>query len=255
MTFLTTQKYPLTQVDIIHPDTTQNHPHTTLTSKIELENCIIKKDHRHSLQSLDTQFLLSESLKDAINPTHTLNKIQHILNGHPEEGVDLSSLSNNARAWVTAMKQVILEEIHLDLSLEDFKKYFKHKKEGTASSPFGRHMGHYKTMVEAIRCDDLTIPTTILAIAHTSLLTSSPLKRWQFASQVILEEGKGRFIEHLGIVQLCEADLNFVLHVIWGKHLMHHAISNYGLDTAQYAIPGQMCNNAILNKLLFLDLS
>lgn len=110
-------------------------------------------------------------------------------------------------------------------------------------------------MVEAIRCDDLTIPTTILAIAHTSLLTSSPLKRWQFASQVILEKGKGRFIEHLGIVQLCEADLNFVLHVIWGKHLMHHAISNYGLDTAQYAIPGQMCNNAILNKLLFLDLS
>jgi hypothetical protein len=60
-------------------------------------------------------------------------------------------------------------------------------------------------------------------------------------------------IENLHIIQLCEADLNFILHIIWGKRLMRSALHH--LDKAQFAIPGQTCHNAVLNKLLYLDLS
>jgi hypothetical protein len=69
----------------------------------------------------------------------------------------------------------------------------------------------------------------------------------------MLEKGKGKHIENLHIIQLCEADLNFVLHIIWGKHLIRNALNH--LDKAQFAILGQTCHNAIISKQLYLDLS
>jgi len=62
-------------------------------------------------------------------------------------------------------------------------------------------------------------------------------------------------VEDLHIIQLCKADLNFFLHTIWGNRLIRHALYHQGLDPAQYALPGHMCNNAVFNKTLFLDLS
>lgn len=76
-----------------------------------------------------------------------------------------------------------------------------------SSSSSGSHFGHYRTMLEGQQKND-TLPNLILNIAYLSLSTASPLKRWHNASQVILEKGKGRFIENLRIIQLCEADLN-----------------------------------------------
>jgi hypothetical protein len=70
----------------------------------------------------------------------------------------------------------------------------------------------------------------------------------------MIEKGKGRYVEDLRIIQLCEADLNFVLHEIWGHRLIWYAMRHRGLDPAQYALPGQTCNNAVLNKTPFLDL-
>jgi hypothetical protein len=69
----------------------------------------------------------------------------------------------------------------------------------------------------------------------------------------MLEKGKQKHIDNLRIIQLCEADLNFILHVILGKPLMRQAIHN--LDKAQFAIPGPTCHNAVISKLLYLDLS
>lgn len=71
----------------------------------------------------------------------------------------------------------------------------------------------------------------------------------------MFEKGKGHYVENLRIIQLCEADLNFVLHVIWGHRLIRHATTRKALDAAQYALPGQTCHNAVPHKNLFLDLS
>jgi hypothetical protein len=71
----------------------------------------------------------------------------------------------------------------------------------------------------------------------------------------MIEKGKRRFIDNLQIIQLVEADLNFVLHTIWGYQLIRQALHHSALDKAQFALPGQTCNNAVLSKILFLDLS
>jgi hypothetical protein len=63
-----------------------------------------------------------------------------------------------------------------------------------------------------------------------SLITATPLQRWQHASQVKIDKGKGRYVENLRIIQLCEADLNFVLHTIWGHRLIRHEMSQNATD-------------------------
>jgi hypothetical protein len=46
-----------------------------------------------------------------------------------------------------------------------------------------------------------------------------------------------------------------VLHIIWGRRLIRNALNHRALDTSQFALPEQTCNNAMLNKVLFCDLS
>jgi hypothetical protein len=85
-------------------------------------------------------------------------------------------------------------------------------------------MGHYKIILEFIRREVFSLPEIIINIAQLSLITASSLDRWHKASQVMLEKGKGRFVENLHIIQLCEADLNLVVHRIWGNRLIRHAL-------------------------------
>jgi hypothetical protein len=81
----------------------------------------------------------------------------------------------------TPLPKIISQEISLSLSLDDFKKFFKGKQERTSSSPSGRHMGHYKRMLECIRHDTPFIPEIIISIAYISLISVTPLYRWQIA--------------------------------------------------------------------------
>lgn len=110
-------------------------------------------------------------------------------------------------------------------------------------------------MLECIHRDNPLLPEIIISIAYLSLATETPLHRWQVASQIMIEKGKGRYVEDLRIIQLCKADQNFILHIIWGHRLIRHALHHKSLDPTQYALPGHTCNNVVLNKSLFLDLS
>jgi hypothetical protein len=166
-----------------------------------------------------------------------------------------SELSPSEKLWISSLHLLVDQEISLHLSLGDFKHFFHSKQEHTASSPLGHHFGHYKTLLECICQSSPLIPQIIIDIACISLSTASPLHHWQMASQVMLEKGKGQFIDHLRIIRLCEADLNFILHVIWGHCLIWHANKYSALNISQFALPGQTCNNAVLNKVLFFDLS
>jgi hypothetical protein len=70
----------------------------------------------------------------------------------------------------------------------------------------------------------------------------------------MLEKGKGRYMEHLRIIQLCEVDLNFALNIIWGYQLICHATNNRAFNESQYALPGSTCNSVAWNKTLYCDL-
>ena len=70
----------------------------------------------------------------------------------------------------------------------------------------------------------------------------------------MLDKGKGVFINNLRIIQLLEADLNFILGFIWSKRLNQAASMNGFFNQSQYALPEKTCNSAVPKKVLFFDL-
>jgi hypothetical protein len=115
-------------------------------------------------------------------------------------------------------------------------------------------MGHYKILAERADYECRDIIEIIIMLINTSIITSKPLCQWKQSSQIMIKKGKGQYIENLRIIQLCEADLNFCLNIIWGNKLIRHATTKNALDKAQYALPGMTCNSAVWNKILFCDL-
>ena len=65
-----------------------------------------------------------------------------------------------------------------------------------------------------------------------------------------LDKGKGNCIDKLRIIQLVEADLNFILKLIWGHHLNQAAYRNHLYNESQFAILGKTCTSAVLNKVV-----
>ena len=78
------QQTHLTQVDVLSTDRLSTSPHTTLRSQEGIEQKIMDRNRRHSLQSLQTPFLSNYILQDATDPTRGNSKIMEISNGTRE---------------------------------------------------------------------------------------------------------------------------------------------------------------------------
>jgi hypothetical protein len=70
----------------------------------------------------------------------------------------------------------------------------------------------------------------------------------------MLEKGKDPILGSLCIIQIAEADLNFVLKIIWAVGMQHHAVKHKLLDPAQTALLGKTCYSAVFSKVLFIDI-
>lgn len=166
----------------------------------------------------------------------------------------MARLSPTEIRYIEELKRQIFTSINTKITVEDFKQFFKAKKEKTASSFSGRHMGHYKVITQLLLKNRLEIVETLITLLNICIKTSTPLPRWQHCSQIMLEKGKGNQLEHLRIIQLCEADLNFMLNTLWGKRLIKQAQQHAVLQQQQFALPGLTCQSAIWNKISFCDL-
>lgn len=247
-------KNPLTQIEVLYPDNTAGEK-TTLTEKTEIERAIMARNQRHSRQSLHTPFSTIPELHDAIDPDNPLNKIESILKGDFTHNIpDDVPLSQAERQWISELQQRIDEEIDTHVSTNDFINFFKPRKEKTASSHSGRHYGHYKVLAQMADEGHTEIVDTLIMIMNISLATSHPLERWLHSAQVMIEKGKGNYIENLRIIQLCEADLNFILNILWGNRMIHAALKHNALNDSQFALPGNTCHSAVWNKVLYCDL-
>ena len=102
--------------------------------------------------------------------------------------------------------------------------------------------------------DSDVVRNTIIQVAATAVAVRQPLDRWLRCTQVMLDKGKGVYIENLWIIQLLEADLNFIIGFTWSKCLIQAAHQANLLNSSQYALPGKTCNCAVLKKVLFFDL-
>ena len=127
---------------------------------------------------------------------------------------------------------------------------FKIWTESTATSPSGRHLGRYKTLVQDDDMADFFITQIELPLQFGFAPT-----RWTQALQTLLPKDPGMpKLERLRVIELFEADYNFVLRIVLGRRSVWIAQKYEIYMPAQRAQPGNLCIAAALNKLLSYDL-
>lgn len=119
-------------------------------------------------------------------------------------------------------------------------------KESTTTSPSGRHLGHYRSLLPPVRYDPDEFATSpegqILSLHLTILnfcaLSGYSLKRWhKIVTMVIPKEASNFKIHRLRVIHLYEADLT-ALFSIWSRRMIR--ASHKTLNTGSYgARPGR----------------
>ena len=187
----------------------------SITEPSLLHDTVVERNRNHLHQASPTPFGHGEGY-DLLHGDNRDETAEKILNGslkwqHPMEEVN---------RWVKQLQRAYCEE---DLRAEteainrlttegEFRTYFKNKPESTESSPSGRHVGHYKSILGD---DDLV--SLIVAMCNIGLASGIALNRWKTTLSVMLEKDPGRpCLDRLQIIQLFEADYNFVLAVVFG---------------------------------------
>ena len=240
-------KRGLTQIAVTDPETGEEK---VLTIKDEIDEALLRRNERHFQEPNETPFGSRGVLHQMVAPGSEGNQEEELLAGAASfpEGVELDPVT---QTWIEGLQRKNYEEIDISISPEDFVYGMKGVRESKASSPSGRHVGHFITIA---KMQSEVVRATLCLIAETALRAQRPLDRWLHYTQVMLEKGKGHHINNLRIIQLLEADLNFVLRLIWGRRLNRAAHGKGHYNTAQYAVPGSLCNSAVLQKVLFADM-
>jgi len=125
------------------------------------------------------------------------------------------------------------------------------KRESTATSPFGLHIGHYK-----IACDDdeiLEIHRKLLLLPFIHCFVPD---RWTSTVQCMLEKDPGRpWIHRLRIIELFDAQVNAGFQIFIGRRMMYRALDSNLLHPSSYSsTPGKTCQEASLHKVLMMDM-
>ena len=102
--------------------------------------------------------------------------------------------------------------------------------------------------------DDLV--DVIVSMLNIGLITGQALDRWKRTVSLMLEKDTGQpKLHRLRIIQLFEADYNFLLSLVFGHRLMTFARKFCKLNESQYgSMSGKQAQSAVLNKILTYDL-
>jgi hypothetical protein len=143
-------------------------------------------------------------------------------------------------------------EIPIEISEADVINGFKGWNENTSTSPSGRHLGHYKAIIQH--------PILLKCFAQFMNIVVSrgiAIPRWCHATNVMIKKDKGKqpYIHRLRIVHLFEADYNFFLKLQWGHRLVRQAVSLNLLHDSQHgSVPRRTAMDPIMLTQLTSDL-
>lgn len=142
-------------------------------------------------------------------------------------------------------------DIPTEISEDDAIHGFRAWKESTSTSPSGRHLGHYKAVIQhplLLKC--------FVQFMNIVVSRGIAVPRWCNATNVMIEKDPGLpRIHRLRIIHLFEADYNFFLKLQWGHRLVRHAVSLDLLHDSQYgSIPRRTAMEPIMLTQLTSDL-
>ncbi len=121
----------------------------------------------------------------------------------------------------------------------------------TTTSPSGRHLGHYKAIIQ-----DPVLLQCLHDFLNIAIERGIAIPRWSQATNILIEKDPGNpKIHRLRIIHLFEADFNFFLKLQWGHRLVRHAEKLNLLNEGQHGSrPGRTAMDPIMLIQLTTDL-
>lgn len=144
-----------------------------------------------------------------------------------------------------------LPDISTELTPQDVHRGFTKWKERTSTSLSGRHLGHYKALIQ----NDMLL-STLTKFLQFIIDKGIVLHRWCNAVNIMIEKDTGDpKITRLRIIHLFEADLNFFLKIQWGSRLVKRADKHSLLNDGQHgSVPRRTAMDPIMLTELTTDL-
>jgi hypothetical protein len=123
--------------------------------------------------------------------------------------------------------------------------------ESTSSSPSGRHIGHYKAIL-----DDHTLVSLHASMMSLPFQHGFTSDRWARVTDIMLEKEPGNARCHrLRILALFESDLNQAKRILIGRPVQQHLEDHNIINNMQYGSrAGKQCPSAVLSKVLQHDI-
>ena len=151
--------------------------------------------------------------------------------------VDLSQLplTKLQQLYFTEMKKTekpLINKVHNKISLNEMKYAFTKWKERTPTSPSGRHLGHYKTLIVS---DGEEINEKLKAFSYEMLSAYTPLYRWEQSLVLMIEKEKNDHrINRLRVINIYKADYNLILKYFWSHKTTQYVERNNLLGDNQW---------------------
>jgi hypothetical protein len=225
---------------------------TTIDAPAEMTKYLLERNQKHFGQAQGTPFTIPpfSATIDFSASTHTSDLI---LTGN----FDDAELNDLTTMFVTHLtNKTPLDYIESSLKEEEIMKKFAIWPEKTSTSPSGRHLGHYRSLLQREMPKDPQAPKMEESRAALSTLHSKMInialkhgrsyKRWQKVVTIMLEKEPGNpKIHRLQVIHLYEADYNLVL-ALHARKVVHHAEDNHLLNNSLYgARPGRTAHDPV----------
>ena len=145
----------------------------------------------------------------------------------------------------------IADTVNTDINIDEFKRYWIKKRESTATSPYGLHIGHYKSVVNDENI--LEVHRKLLLIPFQYAFVP---QRWAQTVQIMLEKDSGKpWTTRLRIIELFDAQVNCGLKIIFGKRMVDNALKRGHIHTSAYgSVPKRTAQDAVMEKVISLDI-
>jgi hypothetical protein len=220
-------------------------PFREVTLPDELEYYLVQRNRRHFGQAEGTCFTVPP-LSASLNWQADTNTAELLLQGH----YDADSLDDVTQLLLRHCKHTsTLDAIPTPIALDEFIGKLKVWSESTSTSPSGRHLGHYKSLIKPIVLEDkestpaydseeLNLDRVTLLHAHLGIINyclrhGYSLNRWKdIINVMILKEPGNTKVHRLRVIHIFEADYNLILSLKW-RSLLKHAEDRNLLNDGQ----------------------
>ena len=220
-----------------------------LSNKEQIHKELLKRNSTHLTQATNTPFAQG-SLGRGLKWDGTGMLSDDILSGNILQRTKFSRAMQLYLESLQTNKLVKLNTVKPVLSFEEYKVFWKKKRENTVTSPYGLHIGHYKAAI--MRPSILDVHRILLLIPFK--LGMVP-ERWRRTVQTMLEKEPGSpWIHRLRIIELFDAQVNAGFQIFVGRNLIQQAVRSHALQMESYgSTPGKTAVGAVIQKMVSLD--